>query len=45
MDEEIFEWPWPNGPGADHIFNRQRELDGLLSDRVPIFLDTIFVVG
>lgn len=44
MDEEIFEWPWPIGPGADHILNRQRELAGLLSDRVPIFLDANFWV-
>jgi hypothetical protein len=43
-DKEIFEWPWPEGPGADHIFARQVELVNLLATRVPVFLDTNFWV-
>ena len=43
-EEEIFEWPWPNGTGADHILAKQRELVSLLAARVPIFLDTNFWV-
>ncbi|NNC73547.1 MAG: hypothetical protein HKN78_11820 [Sphingomonadaceae bacterium] len=41
-DNEIFEWPWPTGAGADHILKRQWELVDLLSSRSPIFLDTKF---
>lgn len=44
MDEDIFEWPWPTGAGADHILKRQWELAELLSARTPIFLDTNFWV-
>ena len=44
MEEEIFEWPWPIGAGADHVLAKQRELVSLLSTRVPIFLDTNFWV-
>lgn len=43
-EEEIFEWPWPTGAGADHILGRQRELVSLLATRVPVFLDTNFWV-
>lgn len=42
--EEIFEWPWPEGPGAEHILAKQVELAGLLATRVPVFLDTNFWV-
>lgn len=44
MDDDIFEWPWPTGAGADHILKRQWELVDLLSNRSPIFLDTNFWV-
>lgn len=44
MEEECFEWPWPTGMGADHIYRRQLELTDLLSSRIPIFLDTNFWV-
>lgn len=44
MDEDIFEWPWPTGAGADHIHKRQWELVDLLSARTPIFLDANFWV-
>jgi hypothetical protein len=44
MDDEILEWPWPTGAGADHILKRQLELTDLLSNRIPIFLDTNFWV-
>lgn len=44
MDDEVFEWPWPTGAGADHILKRQWELVDLLSSRSPIFLDTNFWV-
>lgn len=43
-DDEIFEWPWPEGPGAEHVFAKQVELAGLLATRVPVFLDTNFWV-
>ena len=42
--EEIYEWPWPDGPGADYILGKQRELEGLLTGRAPVFLDTNFWV-
>lgn len=42
--EEVFEWPWPVGLGADHILARQVELADLLATRVPVFLDTNFWV-
>jgi hypothetical protein len=42
--DEIFEWPWPVGAGADHILARQNELTELLTARVPVFLDTNFWV-
>ncbi|MBB3941272.1 hypothetical protein GGR39_002948 [Novosphingobium fluoreni] len=44
MEEEYFEWPWPTGMGADHIYRRQLDLTDLLSSRIPIFLDTNFWV-
>jgi len=44
MDDDIFEWPWPTGAGADHILKRQWELVDLLSNRLPVFLDTNFWV-
>jgi len=44
MVDDIFEWPWPTGAGADHILKRQWELVDLLSARTPIFLDTNFWV-
>ena len=43
-DNDVFEWSWPDGPGGSHILARQRELEVLLQDRVPILLDTIFWV-
>lgn len=42
MDEEIFEWHWPEGAGANYILKRQWELVDLLSSKSPIFLDTNF---
>lgn len=42
--DDIFEWPWLDSPGASHIFARQCELELLLQDRIPIFLDTNFWV-
>lgn len=44
MDDDISEWPWQTGPGAEHILKRQWELADLLSSRSPIFLDTNFWV-
>jgi hypothetical protein len=44
MEEDCFEWAWPIGAGAEHIYKRQLELTGLLSSRIPIFLDTNFWV-
>ncbi len=41
---EIFEWPWPAGAGANHILAKQNELAGLLAARAPVFLDTNFWV-
>lgn len=43
-DDDSFEWPWPEGPGADHILERQFGLADLLATRVPVFLDTNFWV-
>lgn len=43
-DDPVFEWPWPDSPGARQIRIRQQELVGLLEDRVPVFLDTNFWV-
>lgn len=43
-DDEVFEWAWPTGAGADHIHAKQQELEGLLAARVPVFLDTNFWV-
>jgi hypothetical protein len=43
-DDDIFEWPWPDSPGASHILARQRELEVVLQDRFPILLDTNFWV-
>lgn len=44
MEEDCFEWAWPTGAGAEHVFGRQLELAELLSSRIPIFLDTNFWV-
>ena len=44
MEAAGYEWPWPKGPGADHIHRRQLELADLLSERIPVFLDTNFWV-
>lgn len=43
-DNPVFEWPWPDSPGARQIRIRQQELVGLLENRVPVFLDTNFWV-
>lgn len=42
MSDEVYEWPWPTGPGADHILQLQRELAQRIANRVPIFMDTNF---
>lgn len=43
-DDEVYEWPWPTGPGADFVLGKQEELAGLLATRRPVFLDTNFWV-
>ena len=42
--EDMFEWSWPTGPGADYVFSKQVELEGLLAPRLPVFLDVNFWV-
>ena len=44
-DDEVPEWIWPTGAGADFVLGKQRELVNLLADRVPVFLDVNFWVA
>ena len=43
-DDEIPEWGWPTGLGADFVLRKQRELTDLLAARIPVLLDTNFWV-
>ncbi len=43
-NDEIYEWAWPTGPGAEYILAKQIELEQLLAPRRPVFLDTNFWV-
>jgi hypothetical protein len=42
--EEVPEWEWPTGPGAELVLRKQHELAELVASRVPVFLDTNFWV-
>lgn len=44
-DDEVPEWTWPTGPGAELVLRKQRELVDLLRDRIPVFLDVNFWVA
>ena len=44
-DDEVPEWIWPTGAGADFVLGKQRELVDLLANRVPVFLDVNFWVA
>lgn len=43
--DEVPEWIWPAGPGAELVLAKQRELVDLLAGRVPVFLDVNFWVS